>query len=165
MGRIADSRYLDFARSRSCSGTKFGKTKQAVGLEMIEESAVLLLLQLAGGTFPLEEFAKSSGKLGQAEVGKIADRVADELDVIGREGMSGKLRRGRKHRVVPDFHCYHTRVEGDCSANNSHRLMRMVSEGPGPGKLGPAMAAQPEKWVESENGCRGGEIKSTCWDS
>jgi hypothetical protein len=79
--------------------------------------------------------------------------------------MSGRLQRGRKHGVAPDFHCYHTRVEGDCSANNSHRLMRMVSEESGPGRPGAVSAARAKKWVESGNGSRVGEIKSTSWDS
>jgi len=47
----------------------------------------------------------------------------------------------------------------------SARLMRMVSEEPGPGKFSALKAARAKKWVESGNGCRAGEIKPTSWGS
>lgn len=159
--RIADVCRFDLARAGGSRGPKLGKVDQPVVLESSEKGATLLLLELAGGAFPIEEFAYGSGELGQAEVGKVADGVNNKADVHGREDAAGKLQSGRKHGVAPGIQAYHRRVGGDCPAKNANTRDARAIEVCGPKTAGSAWLRGPKNGLTRPGGYSVREIKST----
>ena len=50
----------------------------------------LFVLEFSGRPFPLEQFADGCGQLGQAEVGEIADSLADKLKLSRQKIAAGR---------------------------------------------------------------------------
>ena len=59
-------------------------------LEMFKKRAALFVLEFSGRALPLEKFADGFGQFGEAEIGKIMNRLTDEFE-LGR----GKITAGK----------------------------------------------------------------------
>jgi hypothetical protein len=78
-------------RTGRCRGTKAGQGQNPLIPEVFEKRAALFVLEFSGRAFPLEKFAKGFGQLGNAEVGKVTNRLTDEFEfgspkITAREG-------------------------------------------------------------------------------
>ena len=81
----------DVSRAGRCRGTETGQDNDALIAEMFKKRAALFVLEFSGRPFPLQKFADGFGQLGEGEVGKITNRLTDELEfgspkITAREG-------------------------------------------------------------------------------
>jgi hypothetical protein len=85
---------------RRC-GTKPGQLQDALIAEAFKKRTALFVLKFPGGTFPIEKFADGLGQFGEAEVGKIANRLTDEFKLGGSKITAGKGNLRMRHGCSP----------------------------------------------------------------
>jgi hypothetical protein len=68
-------------RPGPCRGTKIRQDHYALIPKMFEKRAALFVLELPGRALPLEKLANGLGQLGEAEIGKITERLMDQFEV------------------------------------------------------------------------------------
>jgi hypothetical protein len=71
--------------------TKAGQDEHALIAKMFQKRAAFFVLEFSGRALPLEKFTDGFGQLGEAEVGKITNRLSDQIEfanpkITAREG-------------------------------------------------------------------------------
>jgi len=77
------------ARPRGTTGSKFRNGDDAVGVKTFKQNTAFFVFELPVRPFPVEQFRKSFGQFGEAEIRKGFDGLTNEVDLIGGKGTTG----------------------------------------------------------------------------
>ena len=77
------------ARPRGTTGSKFRNGDDAVGVKTFKQNTAFFVFEFSVRPFPVEQFRKSFGQFGEAEIRKSFDGLTNEVDLIGGKGTTG----------------------------------------------------------------------------